>query len=79
MGGAIRKRRGHWPLPIRAIYIPQQFENPANPAIHRATTAEEIWNDTHGQVDILDFGRRHRGHHYRRRRSAQGKEASRTG
>jgi cysteine synthase A len=34
-------------------WIPQQFENPANPEIHRRTTAEEIWNDTDGQVDIL--------------------------
>src|SRR6202012_700965 len=34
-------------------WIPQQFENPANPEIHRKTTAEEIWNDTDGQVDIL--------------------------
>ncbi|MGO9028232.1 MAG: cysteine synthase A [Acidimicrobiales bacterium] len=37
-------------------FIPQQFENPANPAIHRATTAEEIWNDTDGEVDILVAG-----------------------
>jgi len=37
-------------------WIPQQFNNPANPAIHRATTAEEIWNDTDGQVDILISG-----------------------
>ena len=34
-------------------FMPQQFENPANPAIHRATTAEEIWADTDGKVDIL--------------------------
>ena len=36
--------------------IPQQFENPDNPAIHRATTAEEIWNDTEGRVDVLVSG-----------------------
>lgn len=36
--------------------MPQQFENPANPAIHRATTAEEIWNDTHGEVDAFIAG-----------------------
>ena len=34
-------------------WIPQQFDNPANPEIHKRTTAEEIWNDTGGQVDIL--------------------------
>ena len=37
-------------------FVPQQFENPANPAIHRATTAEEVWNDTGGAVDIFVAG-----------------------
>jgi cysteine synthase A len=37
-------------------FMPQQFKNPANPEIHRKTTAEEIWRDTEGQVDILVCG-----------------------
>ena len=37
-------------------FIPQQFNNPANPAIHRKTTAQEIWNDTEGRVDIFVAG-----------------------
>ncbi|WP_373235525.1 cysteine synthase A [Cohaesibacter celericrescens] len=41
---------------IENAVIPQQFQNPANPEIHRNTTAEEIWNDTNGEVDVLISG-----------------------
>lgn len=41
---------------IENSIIPQQFANPANPGIHRRTTAEEIWNDTNGEVDIIISG-----------------------
>ncbi|MGO9146910.1 MAG: cysteine synthase A [Desulfomonilia bacterium] len=41
---------------IKNSFIPQQFKNPANPEIHRKTTAEEIWNDTDGQVDYFIAG-----------------------
>jgi cysteine synthase A len=37
-------------------WIPQQFKNPANPEVHRRTTAEELWNDTDGQIDFLISG-----------------------
>jgi cysteine synthase A len=55
MGGAIAKAEEI----IKGdgdFFMPQQFENPANPAIHRRTTAEEIWSDTDGGVDILVAG-----------------------
>ncbi|KFB69866.1 MAG: O-acetylserine sulfhydrylase [Candidatus Accumulibacter vicinus] len=55
MGGAIRRAEELAAADAR-YFIPQQFENPANPAIHRATTAEEIWRDTDGQVDIFVSG-----------------------
>ena len=55
MPGAIR-RADEMAAADPRYFIPQQFENPANPAIHRATTAEEIWRDTDGRVDILVAG-----------------------
>ncbi len=55
MGGAIKKAEELAAADTR-YFIPQQFENPANPAIHRVTTAEEIWRDTEGQVDIFVAG-----------------------
>jgi len=55
MRGAIRKAE-ELLATIPGSLMPQQFENPANPAIHRETTAEEIWHDTEGQVDILVSG-----------------------
>ncbi|MFI5274283.1 MAG: cysteine synthase A [Ktedonobacterales bacterium] len=55
MNGAIAKAR-QLVEQTPGAWMPQQFENPANPAIHRTTTAEEIWNDTDGQVDALVSG-----------------------
>src|ERR1700739_4767854 len=55
MRGAIAKANEIVATTPGAI-IPQQFENPANPEIHRRTTAEEIWNDTDGAVDIVISG-----------------------
>lgn len=55
MSGAIRKAR-ELAEEIGNAYIPQQFENPANPEIHRRTTAEEIISDTDGEVDIFVSG-----------------------
>jgi cysteine synthase A len=52
MRGAIAKAEA-LQAEIPNSWIPQQFKNPANPAIHRATTAEELWSDTDGGIDIL--------------------------
>jgi cysteine synthase len=55
MAGAIRKAEELAASDPR-YFLPQQFENPANPEIHRRTTAEEIWRDTDGTADILVAG-----------------------
>jgi len=56
MGGAIRKAEEIAASDPNRHFIPQQFQNPANPEVHRRTTAEEIWRDTDGEVDILVAG-----------------------
>jgi cysteine synthase A len=55
MKGAI-ERADEIAAELPKAFIPQQFNNPANPAIHRCTTAEEIWEDTDGKVDIFVAG-----------------------
>jgi cysteine synthase A len=55
MGGAIARAK-ELAAEHENYLMPQQFENPANPEIHRRTTAEEIWNDTEGTVDIVVAG-----------------------
>lgn len=55
MPGAIRKA-AELAAETPNSFVPQQFENPANPEIHRITTAQEIWNDTDGEVDIFVAG-----------------------
>ena len=55
MGGAIRAAEGLL-AETPGGFMPQQFNNPANPEVHRRTTAQEIWNDTDGQVDVVVAG-----------------------
>jgi len=55
MSGAVNRAKELASKDAR-YFMPQQFENPANPEIHRRTTAEEIWRDTDGKVDILVAG-----------------------
>ena len=56
MGGAIAKAKELAAANPDSFFIPQQFENPANPEVHRNTIALEIWNDTDGKVDIVVAG-----------------------
>ena len=56
MKGAIKKAEEITASDPGKYYMPQQFKNPANPAIHETTTGPEIWDDTEGQVDILVAG-----------------------
>ncbi len=56
MKGAIAKAAEIQASDPKRYFMPQQFENPANPAIHESTTGPEIWNDTEGQVDVLVSG-----------------------
>jgi cysteine synthase A len=56
MSGAVRKAEEIVATAPDKYFMPQQFKNPANPEIHRRTTALELWNDTAGQIDILVCG-----------------------
>ncbi|MEP0767343.1 MAG: cysteine synthase A [Fimbriimonadia bacterium] len=56
MGGAIAKAKEIVASDPSRYLMPQQFENPANPDVHRRTTAEEIWKDTDGKADVLVAG-----------------------
>ncbi|QLF91792.1 cysteine synthase A [Pseudomonas sp. ABC1] len=56
MKGAIEKAQEIAAADPAQFFLPQQFENPANPAIHEKTTGPEIWNDTDGNVDVLVAG-----------------------
>jgi cysteine synthase A len=56
MPGAIRRAQEIYQSDVNHYFLPQQFENPANPDIHEKTTGPEIWNDTDGTIDVLVSG-----------------------
>ncbi|KEP99958.1 MULTISPECIES: cysteine synthase A [Snodgrassella] len=56
MSGAIARAQAFVDSDPKKYFMPQQFENPANPEIHRETTAQEIWHDTDGKIDIFVAG-----------------------
>ncbi len=75
MNGAIQRAEALVASDPSHYFMPDQFKNPANPEIHRKTTAEEIWRDTDGKVDICGGGRRNRRHDHRGGRGAQSPQA----
>jgi len=64
MKGAIKKATEIYESDKQHFFLPQQFDNPANPDIHEKTTGPEIWDDTDGQIDVLVSGG-HRRNNYR--------------
>ena len=66
MPGAIAKAEEIVASDPERYFLPQQFKNPANPAIHECTTGPEIWDDTDGNVDVLVAGVGHGRHDHRR-------------